>query len=126
MNRTLKVHVGDNYYLVDPNTAQAHAIYGPVERLQLPHFRQQEIAFDDPNSECFFRTDDEKPLVITPKARARFGDTVIQMCLAIVQAEAVRYEGLDYLQVFEDGSDSKLWIKENFDGQVMALLPSDD
>ena len=127
MTRTLRVPIGNNYYLVDVDMAHAHAIYGPAERLLLPAFKQQDIPFDDPNSECHFRTDCPNQLLITPGAHELYGDTVIRICVAIIQAEASQYDGLSYLQIFEDGSKPEpLWfIDDDDNGVVTVLLPSE-
>lgn len=127
MNRTFKVQIGDRDYLVDPAMVQAHSIFGPAERLCLPALKQQEIPFDDPNSEFDFLFDEKKPFLVTPAALAMYGNEVICLCLSILQAEANRYEGLSYLQVFEDGTKKEnLWfIDDGEGGAVTALLPSD-
>ncbi len=89
--------------------------------------KRQEIPLDDPQSSNLFRPSPAKPFVATPAAIAEFGTDVIVHCLALLQDQAQRHQGLDYLQVFEDGStSSRLWFIEDGDGgAITALLPSD-
>lgn len=89
--------------------------------------KPQEIPLDDPQSSNFFRPSPQKPFVATPAAIAKFGTDAIVRCLALLQDQAQCHQGLDYLQVFEDGStSSRLWFIEDGDGgAITALLPSD-
>jgi len=68
-----------------------------------------------------------KPLVSTPAALDAFGLDAILRCLLVLQQLAVKHQGLDYGQAFDDTTTSDgppLWFIE--DGEVVtALLPSD-
>lgn len=85
--------------------------------------KAQEIPYDHPDSRFMFR----KHLVATRAAWDHFGpEEILRLCL-FLRAQALRCNGLDYLQVFENHADPpgpNLWFIE--DGQlVTALLPSD-
>ena len=94
--------------------------------MSLPTLKPQEIAFDDPRSDCRFQPSDAKPFLATPAALAAYAD-VIFPCLALLQRLAQEHDGLDYLQVFTDPSKpDALWFIEDGDGgAITALLPSD-
>ena len=94
--------------------------------MPLPTLKPQELSFDDPRSECFFRPHGEKPFVATPAALAAYDDAIMP-CLAILQQLADEHDGIDYLQVFTDPSKPEpLWFIEDGDGgAITALLPSD-
>lgn len=85
--------------------------------------RNQEIPYDDPHSNFFFR----KRLVATRPAFDLFGPVEILAQYLFLQEQARRCNGIDYLQVFEDHANPggpNLWFIE--DGEVVtALLPSD-
>jgi hypothetical protein len=89
--------------------------------------KPQEIPLDDPRSSNMFEPSQGKPFLATPAAIDTFGTEAIVRCLAVLRAMAVRFRGIDYLQVFEDrSSGSRLWFIEDGDGgAITALLPSD-
>jgi len=89
--------------------------------------KAQEIPLDDPRSNCMFRPSSAKPFVATPAAIDAFGTETIVRCLSVLQTQALRHKGLDYLQVFEDSTAKKrLWfIEDGPGGAITALLPSD-
>ena len=74
-----------------------------------------------------FQPSEEKPFVATPPAMALYQRETIIACLRILQEQAVRKQGLDYLQVFDDPDrDEALWfIEDDIGGAITALLPSD-
>ena len=87
--------------------------------------KPQEIAIDHPDSRYYFTT---LPFVATPNALDTYGDGVIISCLVYLQKQAKQYQGLDYLQVFEDIKSKKpnLWFIDDGDGgATTALLPED-
>ncbi len=94
--------------------------------MTLPHLKPQEIAFDDPRSDCLFQPSDAKPFLATPAALAAYGDAIFP-CLATLQGLARERRGIDYLQVFTDPKRPEpLWFIEDGDGgAITALLPSD-
>ncbi|MGA2618940.1 MAG: hypothetical protein ABSF26_15120 [Thermoguttaceae bacterium] len=94
--------------------------------MSLPTLKPQEIAFDDPRSDCRFQPSDTKPFLATPAALAAYGDTIFP-CLAALQRLAKEKDGIDYLQVFTDPSQHEaLWfIEDGEGGAITALLPSD-
>jgi hypothetical protein len=89
--------------------------------------RPQENPLDHPRSSSMFVPSPAKPFVATPAAIATFGQDVIAQCLDVLQEKARQHEGLDYVQVFEDGETSQpLWfIEDGPGGAITALLPSD-
>ncbi len=89
--------------------------------------KPQEISLSDPQSTNYFAPSPKKPFLATPAALAEFGIELIVRCLAFLQDKARQYQGLDYLQVFEEQStDRRLWFIEDGDGgAITALLPSD-
>ena len=87
--------------------------------------KPQEILIDDPRSKYFFTT---QPFVATPNALNSYGWEVIVRCLTYLQRQARQFNGLDYLQVFEDleKGRSALWfIDDGEGGATTALLPED-
>lgn len=93
-----------------------------------PILKVQEIAFDDPESCKFFQPSADKPFVATPRAIEVYSRETIIRCLAVLQDQAKRYGGIDYLQVFKspDPETEDLWFMEDGDGgAITALLPSD-
>jgi len=70
--------------------------------MERPILKRQEISFDHPDSENFFRPGPEKPFAATPAAIAMYREEVIIACLKILWQQAEMHNGLDYLQVFED------------------------
>lgn len=95
--------------------------------MTLPRLKQQEIPFDDPDSNNTFRPSPEKPFVATPAAIELYSQEVIVACWATLREAAERHNGLDRLQVFEDAEKAEaLWfIEDGTGGAITALLPSD-
>jgi hypothetical protein len=93
----------------------------------MPVLKQQEIPLDSPESNHFFRPSPEKPFVATPAAIEMYQQDVIIACLKLLQEQAERHEGLDYLQVFDDPEKTEaLWmIEDRIGGAITAMLPSD-
>ena len=127
MTQTHGFQINGEKYLVDVGQNEVHAASGPVKRFALPRLKLQEIPFDDPNSKYHFRSDGRKPFLVTAAAQRMFGDVVICGCLTVIQGLAFDHDGIDYLQVFEDGAKPEaLWFIDDGDGgAVTALLPSD-
>jgi hypothetical protein len=94
--------------------------------MEKPILKVQEIPYDHPDSRYMFQPTSDKPFVATSAAIAMYGDAIYR-CLTQLQCLAHRYNGLDYLQVFEDPEKPKaLWFIEDHDGgAITALLPSD-
>ncbi len=94
--------------------------------MPLPTLKTQEVAFDSPDSCCFFQPSAAKPFLATPAALRLYGEA-IPHCLAVIQGLAAIHQGMDYLQVFTDPSKSEpLWLIEDGEGgAITALLPSD-
>lgn len=93
-----------------------------------PVLKVQEITFDDPESCNHFQPSAEKPFVATPAAIEAYSHDIIIRCLAVLQDQAKRYDGIDRLQVFTSPEAGKpdLWIIEDGDGgAITALLPTD-
>jgi len=87
--------------------------------------KPQEISLDDARSSYHF---DTQPFVATRNALDTYGVEVIGSCLFYLQEQARQYNGLDYLQVFEDIDRRKpnLWfIDDGEGGATTALLPED-
>lgn len=87
--------------------------------------KPQEIPLDHPDSCYFFTT---QPFVATPNALQVYGWETIVECLMYLQRQAKLYQGIDYLQVFEDPikKRSDLWfIDDGQGGATTALLPDD-
>ena len=93
--------------------------------VRLPILKQQEIPFDDPDSNNMFQPGPEKALVATPAAIELYSHEIVLACFRLLQQNAEEHGGLDYLQVFESGTDEQanLWFIE--DAAIKALLPSD-
>ncbi|PQO47408.1 hypothetical protein [Blastopirellula marina] len=73
-----------------------------------------------------FKPSKEKPFVATAAAiEAHRQETIIQ-CLEVLREQAERYNGLDYLQVFQntEPSEPDLWAIED-KAAITFLLPSD-
>lgn len=89
--------------------------------------KPQEIALDHRDSRYRFQPSASKPFVATPAALDLYGLETILTCLAYLQRQAQLYQGLDYLQVFEDATKAEqLWFMEDDEGgAITALLPSD-
>ena len=87
--------------------------------------KPQEIPVDDPRSKYFFTT---QPFLATPAALDTYGQEIVVRCLTYLQRQAKQYDGLDYLQVFQDtiGNRPALWfIDDGKGGATTALLPED-
>jgi hypothetical protein len=95
--------------------------------MEHPILKQQEIPYDHPDSRYMFRPSADKPFLATPPAIALYQRETIIACLRLLRELADRYDGLDYLQVFEDPEKSEaLWIiEDDSGGAITALLPSD-
>lgn len=95
---------------------------------QLPPLKQQEIPYDHPESTHMFQTSSERPLVTTKEALEMYQREVILCCLEVVQQQAQKHQGIDYLQVFDGkslGKPKNLWfVARGEGGAVTALLPS--
>jgi hypothetical protein len=94
--------------------------------MSLPTLKPQEIPFDDPRSNCFFKPSKRKPFLTTPAAAKTYGPLVF-LCLLGLQRLAKKQNGIDYLQVFTDPSKPEpLWFIEDGDGgAITAILPSE-
>lgn len=87
--------------------------------------KPQEISLDDPRSKYYF---DTQPFVATRNALDKYGVEIIGSCLFYLQEQAKQYNGLDYLQVFEDKESRRpnLWfIDDGEGGATTAILPED-
>ncbi len=93
--------------------------------VRLPILKKQEVPFDDPDSNNMFQPGPEKPLVATPAALEVYTQEIVLACLRLLNQKAAEHNGLDYLQVFESGTNEQenLWFIE--DTAITALLPSD-
>jgi hypothetical protein len=93
----------------------------------LPVLKTQEVPYDSPESCNFFRPGPDKPFVATPAAIEMYQHETIIHCLRVLQEQARRFNGIDYLQVFVDiDKDKNLWmIEDGPGGAITALLPSD-
>jgi hypothetical protein len=90
--------------------------------------KQQEVPLDSPESCNRFQPSPEKPFLATAAAIEAHQMETIQRCLAVLQEQAKRYGGIDYLQIFKNVDPNKpdLWIIEDGDGgAITALLPDD-
>ena len=94
--------------------------------MENPVLKTQEIPYDHPDSRYLFMPGPGKPFLATPAALQMYGEQ-IHRCLVRLQELASRYNGIDYLQVFEDPDKSEsLWfIEDDAGGAITALLPSD-
>jgi len=95
--------------------------------VNLPQLKPQEIPYEHPDSCYFFLPKAEKPFLATPAAIEMYQQAVLLNCLRVLQGEADRHSGIDYLQVFEDPEKSEyLWfIEDGPGGAITAMLPSD-
>lgn len=82
----------------------------------------QEPALDDPCSSKFFAG---KPFTATQGALLEFGYVTILACLRLLQREAMKHGGIDYLQVFTDSHGRRLWFIEDEGDSITALLPEE-
>jgi len=94
----------------------------------LPPLKEQEIAYDHPDSVNMFQPTADKPFLATPDAIDAYQNDVIIACLGVLQRKAIEKHGLDYLQVFDGesiGKSENLWyIEDGEGGAITALLPS--
>jgi hypothetical protein len=92
-----------------------------------PVLKQQEVPHDSPESRNFFQPSADKPFVATPAAIREYQHETIIRCLSVLQEQARRFNGIDYLQVFVDVDKTEdLWfIEDGPGGAITALLPSD-
>lgn len=74
-----------------------------------------------------FRPGPDKRLVATPAAIEMYSHEVIIGCWQVLQLRAAEHDGIDYLQVFEDGSkpDNLWFIEDGPGGAITALLPAE-
>ena len=97
--------------------------------LKRPVLKTQEIDYDDPQSECFFVPTPTDQFSATQAAIDLYSRQTIVECLKLLQQEAKRNNGLDWLQVFDDPDKrSALWFieeREDPSVRVTALLPED-
>ncbi|WP_166831831.1 hypothetical protein [Thalassoroseus pseudoceratinae] len=95
----------------------------------LPRLKIQEISYDDPASSLRFEPSVASPFVMTQAVAITYGPVVIRQCLEKLRRLAQEYDGIDYLQVFEDRTDRKrepLWfIDDGKGGAITPLLASD-
>lgn len=88
----------------------------------LLNLQPQEIAVDDPCSNYFFAG---KPFAATQGALREFGELSVLACLRLLQREAMKHDGIDYLQVFKDAEGRRLWFIEDEGDSITALLPEE-
>lgn len=88
----------------------------------LLNLQPQEIPVDDPCSNKFFAG---KPFAATQGALRGFGILSVLACLRLLQREAMKHNGLDYLQVFKDEEGRRLWFIEDEGDSITALLPEE-
>ena len=94
--------------------------------MEKPILKVQEIPFDDPESNNYFRPG-QKPFVATPAAIEMYSQETIVECLKVLQRLAREHSGIDYRQVFDNSDKPQaLWFMEDGPGgAITALLPSD-
>ena len=99
----------------------------PPTSMQRLQWKPQEISYRSKESCNFFVPSKDKPFVATRTAFEQFDPATILACLAELQEEARKQDGLDYLQVFESPDTSeRLWfIEDGPGGGITALLPDD-
>jgi hypothetical protein len=94
--------------------------------MDMPVLITQDIPYDHPDSRYMFQPTSDKPFVATQPAIAIYRGETKNACLRLLQEQASRYGGLDYLQVFEDpDKEEALWFIEDDRGAITALLASD-
>jgi hypothetical protein len=100
---------------------------GTLPTVNKPILKVQEVSHDDPDSCNHFRPSTEKPFVATPGAIEMYSQEIIIECLTVLQSEAKKHDGLDYLQTFDDPDKPEgLWfIEDGEGGAITALLPSE-
>lgn len=93
--------------------------------METPILKTQEIPYDHPDSCNMFQPSADKPFVATRAAISTYREETILACLRTLQDQAKRYDGIDYLQIFQSPEPGKedLWMIE--DSAITALLPSD-
>ena len=88
--------------------------------------KPQEPPLNHPDSCNHFQPRPDKPFLATPGAIERFGYETIIACLRVLQQNATRHNGIDYLQVFETADGDRLWyIEDGEGGAITALLPEE-
>ena len=88
--------------------------------------KPQEIPFDSPESDNMFDLVTEKRVVATQAVVALLeGDlSAAGQLVTELNEMALKYRGLDYLQVFENDDGENIWIIE--DGEAITVMtPSD-
>jgi len=100
---------------------------GTLPTVKTPILKVQEISHDHEDSCNHFRPSPEKPFVATPAAIEMYQHETIIECLKVLQGEAEKHDGIDYLQIFDDPDKPEgLWfIEDGPGGAITALLPSD-
>jgi len=88
----------------------------------LLELQPQEPPLNDPCSNKFFAG---KPFVATQGAILQFGYITILACLRLLQREAMKHNGIDYLQIFKDDYGHRLWFIEDEGDTITALLPEE-
>ena len=96
----------------------------------VPCLKSQEIPLDHPDSNNMFAPRPDMPFLAAAAAAAAismYSQEVVIACWRILREKADEHQGLDYLQVFEDDTQSEnLWfIEDGPGGAITALLPSD-
>ena len=91
----------------------------------LPTLIEQEISYDDPESNCMFRTNGEKKLSMTERCMREYRYDVILACWKVLADKAEMHKGLDSLQTFQSEEHlQELWfLEEPF--TIVAMLQSD-
>lgn len=89
--------------------------------------KPQEPRDEDAASHNYFQPRPDKPFLATPGAIERYGRETILACLRVLQSEAVKRDGIDYLQVFEapEGKDHLWFVEDGPGGAITALLPEE-
>lgn len=88
----------------------------------LLELQPQEPPLNDPCSNKFFAG---KPFAATQGAVLEFGELTVLACLRLLQREAMKHDGIDYLQVFKDADGRRLWFIEDEGNSITALLPEE-
>ena len=91
----------------------------------LPTLIEQEISYDDPESNCMFRTNEEKELYLTERCMRVYAYDVILACWQVLAEKAEQHGGLESLQIFESEENvQELWFLEG-PFTIDAMLQSD-
>jgi len=85
-----------------------------------PVLKIQEIPYDSPESTNFFHPGPDKPFVATPAAIEAYQQETIMRCLDVLQSQAEKFNGLDYLQVFQhvDQAEDLWFIEDRLGGAI--------